>query len=278
MSNDNKNLEVAATRSQIAGYFKPVDVLTAEDLLAEIALNETIEYCETSRMGGTAQHRCMQNEQTRFQKDPKAFVADFLRSKNDWKQAIYKKMSEKYLYADPFQIQQNLRWCLDLVSASEYLKLSIHDLSSLLESTQCVARTETTQKTKDQERDNAMQRSEELWQAAETMREASRGWGAGDPDDIQAIMDRYADYRYYQGSADDFKNAQVRSQKAGEMMENIGRDRGGWPQFKKKFCGEPEVIERKTCSYEGDRAKYRLSCEFGITKEYESGHCSRPVL
>lgn len=122
---------------------------------------------------------------------------------------------------------------------------------------------------------NHYARAEQLWKSAEEMREASRGCADGDPDDIQDIMNRFAPYRFYAGSADDLENARMRVQKAEEMMRAIGNDSGGWPQFKKRYCGKPQVIETEDCGFHqtGTRTTYRLNCSFNVSEILSSDNC-----
>lgn len=115
---------------------------------------------------------------------------------------------------------------------------------------------------------NLYARAEQNWKSAEEMREASRGWPDGDPDDIQEIINRFAPYRYYAGSTDDLKNARVRVQKAEEMMRAIGNDSGGWPQFAKRHCpGGAPYYGRSCGAYDSGRLKTRqIYCAFGLVK------------
>ena len=155
MSNDAKKVEVSKYRQELAGYMEPFDKLTADDLLAEIVSNEAVEYCE-KLMGGTVQHLCMNRESSSFKENPKAFVENFLRPKNDWTRSVYTKMAKEYLKAAEFyldviqdsnryfqetsQIHENFQRCFNLISASEYLKLSPQVSTVLLEYTECVER------------------------------------------------------------------------------------------------------------------------------------------
>ena len=124
--------------------------------------------------------------------------------------------------------------------------------------------------------EKSQQSAETLWHSAEEMEEAARGWGDGDPDDIEAVMNRYAAYRYYNGTSDEVRNAAVRYEKAEEMIKAIAEADGGWPQFKKQHCN---IVETGHHSCGSDETGigidyYGYSCGFGVTHEGgSSGSC-----
>lgn len=138
---------------ELAAYMEPADKLTVEDLLADIAEEEEVNYCEKSRMGGTAQHRCMDEAIARFKKSPQAFVEKYLRFKSEEQRSIYQKMAEQYLNAATFYLQflqdrnryfektaevhENFQRCFSILSAWDYLKLPAGNLPVFLKVIDC---------------------------------------------------------------------------------------------------------------------------------------------
>ena len=139
---------------------------------------------------------------------------------------------------------------------------------------QRIAQEQAAEQARQTQIDDYQQRSEQAWRDAEQLREASRGWADGDPDDIQEIMDRYEIYRYYAGSSDDLENARVRYEKSREMMRAIANDGGGWPQFRERFCNAQSVTEgHGSCagsSYDYGTTIY--NCSYGVTKHTSWNH------
>lgn len=128
---------------------------------------------------------------------------------------------------------------------------------------QRIAQEQAAQQQRQSQIDNYERDSERAWTDAEMLREASRGIAAGDPDDIQDIMNRYAIYRYYGGTSDDLENARMRYQKSLEMMRDIAYDDGGWPQFSERLCtsfgflgDHCESGTAYTCKYGASRTIY----------------------
>lgn len=91
---------------EITAYVEPADKLTEKDLLASVAINETVEYCERL-MSGTVQHNCMKREIARFKENPQAFVEGFLRSKSEEERSSYQKLAQQYLRAAELYLQDH---------------------------------------------------------------------------------------------------------------------------------------------------------------------------
>jgi len=110
------------------------------------------------------------------------------------------------------------------------------------------------------------------WRTADQMKEDAIGLlGAGDPDDIDEILKRYAGYR---APAEDLDGARAREAAVRDMMREIGEAEGGWPQFKEKFCRRGTLSTTGRCSDRNESGsvwqRYALECDFGVTtKEVE---------
>jgi len=126
--------------------------------------------------------------------------------------------------------------------------------------------------TADKERkevEEKQQQAENIWRTAEEMREAARGFGAGDPDEIQEIMNRY--------TSNEVQDAKTRLEKARKMMKEIGESGGGWPQFEKRYhCSGPTYVSSSNCSYgeKGVVRSYSYYCDFDVKHEYSESNCT----
>lgn len=113
-----------------------------------------------------------------------------------------------------------------------------------------------------------------MWGAAEQMQIRARGFGKGDPDTIQEIMNRYRSHYFSQNPNETELEVEGRYKKMLEMMQALASHWEAWPQFQNGHCQEIKRTEDRCRDHEsGHEITIQYQCDFGITREEKQDNC-----
>lgn len=151
-----KRSEAEQYLQDLMAHTGPVDKLNRDDLVAEIAVSETVSnYCFTDGAASMRTIPCMDRITTRLKSDAPSFIDEFFQGKSESAKNTYRKMADAYLksaevylgqrydkngyHAKTANIWMDFQVCFSLLPNWENLSFS-EKLSKFFKKKQCEAK------------------------------------------------------------------------------------------------------------------------------------------